>query len=91
MMYEDVMYWDDNKLREMLELNNRKLQAYKDLLLDVDTNEKEEEYKREIEKIKALINVMKIEQGGRFLRQHGNIIAVASMNNSISINMGDDI
>jgi len=90
MMYEDVMYWDDNKLREMLELNNRKLQAYKDLLLDVDTNEKEEEYKREIEKIKALINVMKIEQGSRFLHQRGNI-AVASMNNSISINMGDDI
>jgi hypothetical protein len=90
MMYEDVMYWDDNKLREMLELNNRKLQAYRDLLIDVDTNEKEEEYKREIEKIKTLINIIKIEQGGRFLHQNGSI-AVASINNSASSNMGDDI
>jgi len=90
MMYEDVKYWDDNKLREMLELNNRKLQAYRDLLIDVDTNEKEEEYKREIEKIKTLINVIKIEQGGRFLNRNGNI-AAASINNSVSSNMGDDI
>jgi len=90
MTYEDIKSWDDEKLRKKLEINNRKLQVYRALLRNADTTAEEEEYKREIAKIKALINIMNIEQGRRFLSKNWDK-TIASKNNSFSSNKEDDI